>query len=73
MFAEGNKYKIIYVQPQKSQGKRFKLALQNVIGSSATTVTPCHSEIRDAKMTQPFQFFYGSITNQKKKPLSLHG
>ena len=43
------------------------------VGNSATTTTPCHSEIRNAKMTQPFQLFYGSLRNQQKKPLILYG
>ena len=42
-------------------------------GSNATIATPCHSEIRDTKMTQSFQLFYGSLKNQQKKPLTLHG
>ena len=44
-----------------------------VIGSSVTTIIPCHSEIRNTKMTQPFQLFYGSLRNRQKKPPSLHG
>ena len=49
----------------------FTLALLKVIGSSATTITPFHLEIRDIKMTQPFQVFYGSLRNQQNKALRL--
>ena len=49
----------------------FTLAILRVIGSSATIMTPCHSEIEDAKKTKPFQLFYGSLGEQKKKSLSL--
>ena len=51
----------------------FTLALLRAIGSSATTITPCHSETRNTKMTQPFQLFNESLRNHQKKPLSLHG
>ena len=59
--------------PQKSQRNMFTLALLRAIGSSATTMKLCHSQIRDTKMTQPFQLFYSGLRNQQKKPLSLHG
>ena len=58
---------------QKSQMNMFRLALLRVIVSNATTITPFHTEIRNTKMTQPFQLFYWSLRNQQKKPLSLHG
>ena len=59
--------------PQKIQRNMFTLALLRTIGNSATTITPCHSKIRNTKMTQPFQLFYGSLRSQQKKPLCLHG
>ena len=58
--------------PQKSQKNMFTFALLRAIGSSATTVTPCLTEIRNTKMTQSFQHFYGSLRNQQKKPPGLH-
>ena len=51
---------------QKNQRNMFTLAL-------LTTITPCHSEIRNTKMTQPFQLFYENLRYQQKKFLSLHG
>ena len=53
--------------PRKSQGNIFTFALLRVIGSSATTITTCHSEITNRKMTQSFQLFHGSLKNQLQK------
>ena len=51
----------------------FTLMLLRVIGSSITTITPCHSEIRETKMTKPFQVFSSNLSNSQKKSLSLQG
>ena len=59
--------------PQESQRNMFILALLRGIGSSATAIKLCHSEIRNTKMTQPFQLFHSSLRNQQKKALSIHG
>ena len=48
------------LRQEKSRRNMFVFALLRVIGSSATTIIPCISEIRDTKMTQPFQLFYGT-------------
>ena len=38
-----------------------------VIGNKATAITPCHSEYRNTKMTQPLQLFYESLRDQQNK------
>ena len=65
-------YKCVVSATEKSK-EMFTLALPLPIGSIATTVTSCHSKTRNTKMRHHFQFLFGSLRNQQKKPLSLHG
>ena len=53
--------------------KMFTLALLRAIGSSATSITPCQSEIRNLQMTQmtqplPLLFFSWELKKSTRKP-----
>ena len=58
--------KVVYIHVVSVTEKSKEHAYTKVAEGNwncATTIIPWHSEIRDTKMTQLFQVFYGSLKN----------
>lgn len=62
-----------FVSAAEKSNKHVYIVIAEGNGSSATTMTSFLLGIRCKKMIQPVQNFSGSLRNQKKKSLSIHG